>query len=86
MRNKIIGFIGILWFILVNSPQFFPLLNRIEPYVFGLPFNLFWIWSLNLLMTAVLIFAALKVWNTPDIDVEALKQLTKEKGLEVNNL
>lgn len=72
----------IIWFLLVNLPQFVPSLNRIEPIIFGLPFNMLWIWSLNLLITIIMIVFIVS-HRLPSINFKAIKNLVKEKGLEV---
>ncbi|HBZ08965.1 MAG TPA: hypothetical protein DEO65_03640 [Bacillus bacterium] len=73
----------VLWFILVNASQFIPVLNRVEPSAFGIPFNLLWIWSLNLLISVYLVYCAIKVWKTYDIDVEKAQEEAINQGLEV---
>lgn len=73
-----------LWFILVNLPQFFKGLNRIEPIVLGLPFNMLWIWSLNLIITVIIIIyiASRKV---PKFDFESIRSTVAKEGLEVED-
>jgi hypothetical protein len=84
MNKKLFYCLFGLWFILVNLPQFFSSLNRVEPVVFGLPFNMAWIWGLNLVMTGLMIYFYYSR-NTRIIGFERFKKAAKEKGLEVQN-
>jgi hypothetical protein len=54
--TKAIVFVAAFLFSLSLWP-FVPLVNRIEPFVFGLPFYLFWMVFLDLLVAALLAVA-----------------------------
>ena len=56
MRIKILVFCGALLFALAIWP-FVVLVNRIEPFVLGLPFYLFWMVLLDVLVAALLAVA-----------------------------
>ena len=58
----------------------FPIYNRIEPFVFGLSFNYFWIFSW-LFLTSFCLFIAYKLdpYNTPENDAAAKEILKKVK-------
>jgi hypothetical protein len=53
VRSRIIVVLGAVLFGLSTWP-FVPLVNRIEPFVFGLPFYLFWMVLLDILVAALL--------------------------------
>lgn len=84
MKRKLFYSCFSIWFILVNLPQLIPILNRIEPIIIGIPFNMFWIWGLNLIMTIlVIIYVSSK--KNPDLDFSTIKDLVKKEGLEVRD-
>lgn len=72
-----------VWFIIVNAPQLFPALDRIEPAILGIPFNLWWIWGWNLAISIYLIYCAFRKWKTYDFDVEEAREDAFSRGLEV---
>ena len=80
--NRTILYISIaIWFFLVNLPQVVPALNRIEPFLI-VPFNLFWILGLNLIITVLIVWAfsgdGMKDRN---IDFDQLKATARDDGL-----
>ncbi|WP_163969216.1 hypothetical protein [Oceanobacillus halotolerans] len=83
MNKKLFYTLFGLWFVIVNLPQFVPSLNRIEPFILGIPFNMVWIWVPNLLIT-ILIIVYLARRKNPNTDWDEVKQLVKKDGLEVN--
>ena len=82
MRNPF-TIIIVSWFIIVNLPQVIPFLNRIDPLLFGVPFNIMWIWGWNLLISIYLVYCALKVWKTPSINIDKAREEARKNGLEV---
>ncbi|MGH9627040.1 MAG: DUF3311 domain-containing protein [Bryobacteraceae bacterium] len=56
MRTRIIVVLAVVLFGLSIWP-FVPLVNRIEPFILGLPFYLFWMVLLDVLVAALLAVA-----------------------------
>ena len=84
--KKTFTVIMISWFAVVNAPQLIPFLDRIEPSLFGIPFNFLWIWGWNIIISIYLTYCAFRVWKTPKFDVGQAKEEAKANGLEVKKI
>ncbi len=60
----------------------FPFYNRIEPFVFGLSFNYFWIFSW-LFITALCLYIGFRLdpYNDPEVEESSAKALEKAKAM-----
>ena len=67
-KRILIGIVALLVLTLV-FPPLFSLFNRIEPWVMGVPFLVFWVFVINVVIAVILIL----LWKT-DKAIHALKR------------
>lgn len=60
----------------------FPFYNRIEPFIFGLSFNYFWIFSW-LFLTALCLYIGFRLdpYNDPEVQKASAEALAKAKAM-----
>lgn len=74
MRKRIL--IGIVAFLVLTLvfPPLFSVFNRIEPWVMGVPFLVFWVFVINVVIAVILIL----LWKTD----KAIHQIKRERSKE----
>lgn len=66
--NKIaFTFMGIVW-LLYLAPFFVPVLNQLEPRLFGLPFTVWFMWIVIVVSWVIAIWSSKKVWDPFEIE------------------
>ncbi|WP_068676774.1 DUF3311 domain-containing protein [Oceanobacillus sp. Castelsardo] len=70
-RKKIVLYsLIILFFIMMETPMIM-LGNKVEPFVFGLPFLLFWVLLWWFICTALFLIGYLTNWGSKSTDTES---------------
>lgn len=72
-KRILIGIVALLVLTLV-FPPLFSLFNRIEPWVMGVPFLVFWVFVINVVIAVILIL----LWKTD----KAIHELKRERSKE----